>query len=186
MHKISNFLKPIKYMTLLILFLNLNHLLLPSTHSLISRSSSPQHSHHRSSNRGSSLPTLDPPQSSSPPASPSPTRDLLAAQKCKIEALEEENNKLKNKKQKKTCKYRIWMHHMYIFYSQLCCRTMSTLDHPIYRLVSLFASPNMLLAEHNRRCELAEEEDDLADVDIEALNPAEQEEYNKRIKEKHV
>ncbi|KAE9386039.1 hypothetical protein BT96DRAFT_949413 [Gymnopus androsaceus JB14] len=47
-------------------------------------------------------------------------------------------------------------------------------------------SPNTLLAEHDRRLEPTEEEDDLADVDVEALNPAEREEYDKHIKEKHI
>ncbi|KAE9388661.1 hypothetical protein BT96DRAFT_1025333 [Gymnopus androsaceus JB14] len=131
----------------------------------MSHSSNRQHTHCRSSNRGSSPPTSDPPQSSS--LLTSPTRDLLAVQKHRIEALEDKNTKLKNKKQKKNV-------------------TMSTLGRPIHWLVSLFTSPNTLLAEHDRRCDPAEEEDDLSNVHIEALNPIQQEEYEKRIKDKCI
>lgn len=66
------------------------------------------------------------------------------------------------------------------------CRTISTLGRPIYRLVSLFTSPNTLLAEHDRRCDPDEEEEDLSNVDIEALNPFQLQEYEKRIEGKRV
>ncbi|KAJ3771939.1 hypothetical protein FB446DRAFT_789171 [Lentinula raphanica] len=88
----------------------------------------------------------------------------LTALKRKIEALEEENERLKGSKQTKP-------------------KTTRTLGRPIRKVVALFAPVNSLVQEYERRLapEAQAEDDELNDVDTDQLNESEREEYEQRL-----
>ncbi|KAJ3714802.1 hypothetical protein C8R42DRAFT_646251 [Lentinula raphanica] len=95
---------------------------------------------------------------SSPP--PDDIQTALTAYKRRAEALEEENERLKERKPTKP-------------------KTTRTLGQPIRKVVALFAPIASLVQEYECRCEpdVKAENEELKDVDIEQLNEDEHEEY---------
>ncbi|KAJ3792101.1 hypothetical protein GGU11DRAFT_750529, partial [Lentinula aff. detonsa] len=108
------------------------------------------------------LPPSDIPRDSSPPSED--TQSLILALKCKIEALEDENEQLKGNQNPKT-------------------KTTKCLGRPIRKVVALFSSINSLVQEYERRCDPDShaEDDELNDVDTAQLNDVEYEEYEQRL-----
>ncbi|KAJ3979492.1 hypothetical protein F5890DRAFT_1558657 [Lentinula detonsa] len=114
------------------------------------------------SRRDTTLPPSDIPRDSSPPSED--TQSLILALKRKIEALEDENERLKGNQNPKT-------------------KTTKCLGRPIRKVAALFSSINSLVQEYERRCDPDShaEDDELNDVDTAQLNDVEYEEYEQRL-----
>ncbi|KAJ3724114.1 hypothetical protein DFJ43DRAFT_1157956 [Lentinula guzmanii] len=101
------------------------------------------------------------PQDSSPP---SKDQSLILSLKRRIEALEDENERLKGSKNPKP-------------------KSIKSLGCPIRKVAALFSSINSLAQEYERCCDpdSQAEDDELSDVDTAQLNEVEHEEYEQRL-----